>query len=324
MKNNKLLAPIVLFVYNRPDHTKKTVEALKKNRYANESNLFIFSDAPKNKNSVKEVRKVREYIKSITGFKNITIKEAKTNKGLANSVIEGVTEIIDKYGKVIVLEDDLITSVNFLEYMNEALEFYNKDKKIWSISGYNPPIKIPGNYKNDVYLGLRASSWGWATWDDRWDKNDWEVKDYSNFKLDKKSQKLFNHGGDDMSEMLKNQMEGKIDSWAIRWCYNQFKTKTFTIFPIISKVQNIGMDGSGVHCGRTEINNVILDKSNKKIIFIENLKENSNLIKQFKDHYKPKTIKGKIALFLKKIKIYEYLKGKKTSIKLGINYLFGK
>ena len=302
------LAPIVLFVYNRADHTKKTIEALKKNKLANESELFIFSDASKNINSSEAVKEVRKYIKTITGFKNIIIKEAPTNKGLANSVISGVTEIVDKYKKVIVLEDDLVTSFNFLEYMNEALSFYQKDKRIWSISGYNPPINISKKYYNDVYLGVRASSWGWGTWKDRWGKNDWHVLDYNDFSRNKTKIRKFNRGGNDMAEMLKNQMESKIDSWAIRWCYNQFKDNSYTVFPIISKVQNIGMDGSGVHCGVNSCNDVVLDKGNQKTKFTVDLSKNKKLIKAFKNHYEPKTVKGKIAKQLKKVGLYEIIR----------------
>src|SRR5699024_3409085 len=108
--------------------------------------------------------------------------KASTNKGLANSVISGVTKVIDKFGKVIVIEDDLISSTDFLSYMNNALEFYEMNKSIWSISGYNIPIDIPSNYKHDVYLSYRGCSWGWATWKNRWNQTDWSVKDYDAFK----------------------------------------------------------------------------------------------------------------------------------------------
>ncbi|MFW6016806.1 MAG: glycosyltransferase, partial [bacterium] len=240
-----MLSPIVLFVYNRPEHTKKTIKALKKNKLADKSKLFIFSDGEKSANDKQKVKEVRKIINKIDGFKQGKVFESEENKGLANSVIDGVTKIINQYGKVIVLEDDLITSKNFLRYMNRALDFYEEDKKIWSISGYNLPIGIPDDYKHDVYLSYRASSWGWATWKDRWDKIDWDINDYSEFINDKSAQKLFNRGGSDMKNMLKSQMEGKIDSWAIRWCYNQFKNDSYTIYPVVSKVKNIGMDGSG-------------------------------------------------------------------------------
>ncbi len=301
-------APIVLFVYDRPEHTRKTVEALKNNSLASESELFIFSDASKNEESLENVKKVREYIKTISGFKSVSIKESVKNKGLANSIISGVTEIIDEYGKIIVLEDDLITSVNFLEYMNGALNFYEENRKIWSISAYNLPIEIPENYNKEIYLSPRACSWGWATWKDRWGKNDWEVGDYSQFISDKKQQKLFNRGGNDMVDMLKDQMEGKIDSWAIRWCYSQFKDESYCIYPVVSKVQNIGMDGTGVHCNRSKSCSVKLDTGIDKTLFSESLEEDQEILRNFRSYYGSKILRRKTGKALKKLGLYEAVK----------------
>lgn len=247
-------SPITLFVYNRPIHTKKTIKALKANKLASKSILYIYSDCPKKEEHIKDVKEVREYIYTIKGFKQINIVERKQNYGLAKSIIKGVTEVIDKYNKVIVLEDDLITSHMFLSFMNNMLETYEKEKKIYSITGYNYPpklMKIPKEYKYDIYFSPRAGSWGWATWKDRWDKADWEVKDYEEFKKNKQLQKEFNKGGDDMTDMLIKQMEGKLDSWAIRWCYTLFKNNSYCIYPTRSYIDNIGMDGSGVHCGES-------------------------------------------------------------------------
>ncbi len=201
---------------------------------------------------MKEVLETHKYIKTLINnnkFKKLQIEIASENKGLAKSVIYGVSKIINSYECVIVLEDDLVTSRYFLKYMNEALDYYKENKKIWSISGYNLPIEIPLSYKEDVYLSYRACSWGWATWKDRWDLNDWAVKDYDLFKKNRKSQRLFNRGGLDMSNMLECQMAGKIDSWAIRWGYSQYKNDMYTIYPVKSLIKNIGLDGSGTHSG---------------------------------------------------------------------------
>ena len=158
----KELSPIIVFVYNRLEHTKNTIDALSKNELAKESELWIFSDNAKNEKDIEKVENVRTYIHSIEEqklFKSVKIIEADKNKGLANSVIDGVTKVINNSNKVIVVEDDLITSKYFIKYMNEALDFYEKDEKIWSISGYNLPIKIHNDYKSDVYLGYRGCSW---------------------------------------------------------------------------------------------------------------------------------------------------------------------
>lgn len=248
----KELSPIIVFVYNRLEHTKNTIDALSKNELAKESELWIFSDNAKNEKDIEKVENVRTYIHLIEEqklFKSVKIIEADKNKGLANSVIDGVTKVINNSNKVIVVEDDLITSKYFIKYMNEALDFYEKDEKIWSISGYNLPIKIHNDYKFDVYLGYRGCSWGWATWKDRWDTVDWKVKDYRSFKHNLFKRKKMNRGGPDMAQMLDAQMSNKCDSWAIRWCYSQSKQNKYTIYPVESLIINQGLDGSGTHSG---------------------------------------------------------------------------
>lgn len=241
------LAPIVLFVYNRLEHTKKTIEYLKMNDLAHQSILYIYSDAPKKENQIEKVKAIRDYIHTVNGFKNIVIVEADKNKGLANSIISGVTEIIHKYGKVIVLEDDLLTTPCFIKYMNEALTFYDDNKKIWSITGYQYPFDVPKKYRHSVYLSYRGSSWSWATWEDRWLTVDWSVADYSSYRYNPFKIAHFCKGGTDLDKMLRNQMKGVIDSWAIRWCYSQSKQKKYTIYPCKAIVTNNGTDGTGTH-----------------------------------------------------------------------------
>ncbi|MBG6109878.1 hypothetical protein H4V97_001438 [Flavobacterium sp. CG_23.5] len=236
-----ILAPIVLFTYKRLETLKQTVEVLQNNYLAAASDLYVFSDAAKSKLDIEAVDAVREYIGSIKGFKTVTIYESKLNKGLAQSIIEGVNEIIKEHEKVIVLEDDLVSSPNFLNYMNEALNFYRNKSKVFSITGFSVPINN-GQSEADVYFALRSSSWGWATWKDRWSSIDWDVKDYSEFKKDSNSRRNFNKMGSDMSDMLDRQMQGRISSWAIRWCYHQFKNDLFSVHPFVSKIDNIGFN----------------------------------------------------------------------------------
>lgn len=305
--NKKKLSPIILFVYNRPWHTEQTVEALKKNELASESDLFIFSDGPKIEND-ENVRKVREYIKTVDGFKSVKIIEREKNLGLANSVIAGVTEIVNKFGKVIVLEDDLVTSKYFLKFMNEALEFFKDREDIFSISGYSYPpsiMKIPGFYKHDVYLSYRFGSWGWASWIDRWNKVDWEIKDYEQFKKDNKMNADFNRGGSDMSDMLISQMEGKIDSWAIRFDYAHFKNNCYNIRPVKSLVKNIGFDGSGVHCGTADIFND--DMKNDFLPMLEDIKLNKNVIKSFYNVFQPPKSTARYSLSRFVLKLFKRL-----------------
>lgn len=288
------LSPIVLFVYNRLEHTKKTIEALKNNNLAINSELFIFSDAPKNEDATKLVMDVREYIKTITGFKKITIITREKNFGLANSIITGVTEIIKNYGKIIVLEDDIIISPVFLEYMNLMLNKYINNKNIYSVTGYNHPpalMKIPSNYSFDIYFCNRACSWSWGTWNDRWSTVDWQISDYDDFKNNKKMIKLFNSSGNDKVKMLEKQMSNKIDSWAIRWDYHHFKNDAFCVYPVKSYINNIGNDLSGVHSGKTDKynNNVLNSKMN--LIYPDKIVLNSNILNNFKKVYKISILK---------------------------------
>lgn len=241
------LAPIVLFTYNRLEATKKTIQALQENFLAVESKLIIFSDGAKNENTESKVTEVRNYLKSINGFASIEIIESINNKGLANSIITGVTEVINQYGKVIVLEDDLVTLPNFLNYMNQNLDFYQENEKIISICGYGLKIRKPKDYNSDVYLYGRSSSWGWATWKNRWTPIDWEVKDWNNFKTNKIAIRAFNKNGSDMFAMLKSVTEGNGNSWAIRFCYEQFKKSTYSIMPFKTLVNNIGFSESGTN-----------------------------------------------------------------------------
>lgn len=276
------LAPIVAFVYARPEHTKKMLESLEKNKLANESELYIFSDNAKKEKDKINVENVREIIRKTKQkniFKNVVIVEAKQNKGLANSVIDGVTQIINKYGKAIVLEDDLILSTTFLQYMNNALDFYEENNKIWSISGYNLPIMFPENYAKEIYLSYRGCSWGWATWKDRWNTVDWEVKDYKKFKHNMRKRKQINRGGPDMAQMLDAQMKGMCDSWAIRWCYQQSKKNMYTVYPVKSLVTNQGLDGTGTHSGTTKLFDT--ENYNQVPRLENNLTINKKIIKNF-------------------------------------------
>ncbi len=297
------LTPIVLFTYNRPWHTRKTLDALNKNALAEKSKLFIFSDGFKGGEDKKEVQEVRKVIRGTKGFKDIEIIERDKNQGLANSVIDGVTEVVEEHGKVVVLEDDLITSPSFLEYMNSMLESYEDEKKVFSISGYNHPLslmKIPKNYPYDIYFNPRAASWGWATWKDRWEKADWKVRDFNEFLKNKDLQKKFNQGGEDMSKMLIRQMNGEIDSWAIRWCHTHFKNNAYCVYPVVSYVDNIGYDGSGVHCGKTKRNKFKNDYLNRKkeLILPKEIRVSKEMMNNFRKIYKENILK-KVKLMLK-------------------------
>jgi hypothetical protein len=241
------MAPVLLFTYKRLDVLKQTVTALQANYLAADTELFVFSDGYKNNPDKEKVELVRTYIKGISGFKNVVIYEASENKGLANSIIDGVSQVINAYEKVIVLEDDLVTSRNFLHFMNQCLEHYKDSPDVFSIAGYLPPMRKVADYPFDAFFFPRNNSHGWATWKDRWIQVDWDVPDYKAFIQDRKRRAEFNVGGSDLSNMLKRQMEGKMNSWSIRFCYQQYKAKTYTVYPVVSKIQNVGFGKEATH-----------------------------------------------------------------------------
>jgi len=279
-----ILTPIILFVYNRPEHTKKTLESLKINELASESSLFIFSDGNKNERDKNNVDEVRNYLSKISGFKEIKITLRDKNLGLADSVISGVTKVIEKYGKAIVLEDDIVTSPYFLKFMNEALDFYENDKRIYSISGYNFPIKIPETYTHPVYISPRPSSWGWATWKDRWEKADWNIEKSFNVYDKKEIRNIMDKAGKDLAPMLLKSIERKIDSWAVKLAFTQLKSNSFCLFPIKSLTRNIGADATGTNFDKVTYKyNVRIDESMKEFSFpkeLEYLREINDQIKR--------------------------------------------
>jgi len=238
------LAPIVLFTYNRLWHTKQTVEALQNNLYADQSELIIFSDGAKNEKDEIKVKEVREYLKTIKGFKKIEIIERDKNWGLANNIIDGVTKVVNEYGKVVVLEDDLVTSPYFLKFMNEGLKFYEDEEKVISIHGYVYPIEgLP-----EIFFLRGADCWGWATWKRGWDLFEKDSKKLLEELEKRKLTKLFDfNGAYPYTALLKAQICGKIDSWAIRWYASAFLKEKLTLYPGVSLVKNIGFDENATH-----------------------------------------------------------------------------
>lgn len=243
-------APVVLFVYDRPWHTRWTVEALQKNELARETDLYLFSDAPKDSKSVLAVEEVRDYVGRIGGFKSVHLALREENLGLANSIIDGVTKVCGEYGRVIVLEDDLVTSPYFLRFMNDALDLYEHNEKVVSIHGYMYPVShaLP-----ETFFLRQADCWGWATW-----RRGWALFEPDGAKLlaELSRQKLMRQfdldGAVPYTKMLTDQIAGKNNSWAIRWQAAAFLANHLTLFPRASLVQNIGFDASGTHCASTD------------------------------------------------------------------------
>jgi hypothetical protein len=244
-------APIVLFVYNRPDHTVKTLQALSENDLASESLLIIYADGPKATATTEDKIKigwVRSAARSIKWPGKMEIIESDANKGLAQSVIDGVTATMNRYGRAIILEDDLVTAKGFLEYMNKSLEKFAGEEKVMQVSGYMFPIDMRAASGASFFLPF-ITSWGWATWKRAWDHFDPAAAAYTRLKTDKRLSYQFDlKGSYPYSSMLIRQMEGTgIDSWAIRWWWSVFKRNGVVLYPCKSLIQNIGYGKEATH-----------------------------------------------------------------------------
>lgn len=257
-------APIIIFVYNRADHFVQVYNALAACKEAKDSELFIFSDGAKNdagKEKVNEVRAAVNNVRNSGDFKSVTVTESPVNKGLAASVISGVTDVINKYGKVIVVEDDCKVSPFFLSFMNKALNYYENNKKIGSIAGYTPMIDFPDYYKKNVFAAYRSCSWTWATWKDRWDGVDWELKEMKDFYNSPKLIRRLNFNGSDRFMRLYRQTKGNGSSWSVRFGAHLVKNNLLTVYPRFSYNSNIGCDESGVHSKADDAEKMRVDLS---------------------------------------------------------------
>ena len=306
------MAPIILFTYKRLKTLQFTISKLLLNAEVIDTDLFVFSDGPNTDDEIEIVNKVSEYLKTINGFKSITLSFSPTHNGLANSVISGVTKVFAFSEDVIVLEDDLEVTSDFLYFMNQCLAKYRNSPKVFSISGYSLPFQHNNNTPFDVYFLKRGWSWGWASWRDRWVGIDWDVKDYLSFIKDDVSQRRFSLGGSDLNQMLAKQMHGKIDSWAIRWFYHQFKISGLTIYPLYSKVNNRGFDSFATNTlgsYRRYKSKSNLTPSSKKIHFPDIVATNPYYMKQFLNKMSLKArLVSKIESILKKSFLYRWLR----------------
>ena len=252
------LAPIAIFAYNRKSHLEKMIVTLLKDKLSSESEIYIFCDGFKGENDHAKVEETQAYIAFLAKsevFPHLHIELKKRNTGLADTIIGGVSQLLKNHGRVIVIEDDVLLADHFLEYMNGALEYYKSDKKIWSVGGFSFIKHFPEGYDSDVFFTQRSSSYAWATWVDRWDKVDWQVKDYTEFRRSLKKRTSFDKWGQDRSMMLDAQRAGKTASWAIRFDYAMWKNGMYNVVPRYSRCSTTGHDGSGTN-SPNEINDI--------------------------------------------------------------------
>ena len=277
------LAPIAIFVYNRPWHTAQTIEALKKNMGAKNSDLIIFSDGSKLA-SDENVINVRNYIKGVNGFRSINIIEREKNIGLAKSIIDGVSYILSYYDKIIVLEDDLVTSPYFLSYMNEALDKYSENERVASIHGYVYPVKgvLP-----EAFFLRGADCWGWATWRRGWAIFNHDCRVILSQLHQRNLIREFDFNGNYLfSKMLNDQIEEKNQSWAVRWHASAFLADKLTLHPGRSLIKNIGNDATGTHCGATSIFDVSLSDSPINLDLVKLVEPSRLAYDHFEQFYK--------------------------------------
>jgi hypothetical protein len=268
LNENQSFAPIALFVYKRHDHTFQTLTALSRNPEFSLSPLFIYCDGPRSIEDLNGVERTRELVRNWPHPQKYII-EAKKNQGLAESIISGVTELIEHFGQIIVVEDDLVVSSDFLSYLNSALQKYKNLPEVMQISAYMFPI-IEFSSRNETLFLPNISSWGWATWDRAWKKFDAKAKGWEELLDSRELRFRFNVDGSyNYSDMLLRQMNGEINSWAIRWNWSVFRHNGLVVYPPTSYVRNTGFDGSGTHCARNDYFEVQVSSNCKKIVFPE-------------------------------------------------------
>lgn len=278
------LAPIIIFTYNRPQHTRRMLQALESADLAKDSDVFIYSDGAKNANSIEAVNKVRAIIAEPWQFNNIKIIERERNLGLAQNVISGVTEVISKNGKVIVLEDDLQISKVGLRYFNDALDVYEKEEKVMEISGYMYPVKDAAKLPETFFFRV-ANSWGWATWERAWKKYNPNIDELiADFDKEKIKRFSIDHT-ENFWKQVKEYKAGKINSWAIRWYLTLFNNNGLALYPRQSMIQNMGTDGSGTHSDADTMYHVEL-ATQAATYFPQEIEENKDAYEAIKYFYK--------------------------------------
>lgn len=285
-----MAAPIIIFAYKRKKHLETLINSLLSDELSQQSNIYIFCDGYKSEIDREQVEETQKYICSLVAskvFRYLHIYLSEKNNGLANSIIRGVTQLMDEYESAIIIEDDVILADRFLEYMNGALKYYQNDRKIWSVGGFSFIKHFPEGYDSDVFFTQRSSSYAWATWADRWDKVDWQVKDYPEFRRSLKKRVSFDKWGQDRSMMLDAQRAGKTASWAIRFDYAMWKNGMYNVVPRHSRCSTTGHDGSGTN-SPNETNDIfalVPRKLDKPIAYSAFLIDDS-IRRQFAEYFK--------------------------------------
>jgi hypothetical protein len=307
------LAPIVLFTFNRPIHTQNVLNSLAICNEAKDSILYVFCDGAKenvDKIGLSKIQEVRKIVNAENRFKQVIVTIQEKNKGLANSIIDGVTEIVNKYGKIIVLEDDLVVSKGFLKYMNQSLEMYEDEPRVGCIHAWNYYFKNVENNESTFFL-KGADCWGWATWKRSWELFNPDASYLLNQIVSKNQEFEFNRKNThQFVQMLKDQIEGTINSWAIRWHASLFCNNKFCLHPTSSLVKNIGFDDLGTHTINFDLEQKPIDEIKLTKIKIE---ESDWFFKEYMEQNAKKSFRKKNSFKNIKLKIKSIFKKKKNN-----------
>ena len=273
--------PVILITYNRPSQTEKVLDSLKRH---NVKKLFIFSDGPKSENDLNHIYETRLLFQKID-WTDPAIIENDKNLGLANSIVNAVNYVFQKFDKVILLEDDCVPQKYFFDFIETCLDKYCDNENIFGVSGYTVPISnsILNNYPYDLYFYPRIGSWGWATWKSRWQ--------YFEYDLSKAYQKSvgegidLEQGGNDIPRMIQKIKDGELkDVWTLNWVLTVYLNRGYYIYPTLSHIENIGLDGSGVHCNKTNRFKPNIADS-KPFRFPDDILFNEQIYRNFRKYY---------------------------------------
>lgn len=259
MSNSKAYAPVVVFTYSRLSHLKKTIEALKSNYLAPYTDVFVVSDGPKNKDAEESVKAIRDYVDDIDGFKSLNKIYRSENLGAFESIVDAESRVVSDFGRVICMEDDIVTSNNFLDFINAGLDHFEFNEKIATVAGYCHPISVEQDF--DSWLSMWHCPWGYGTWKKRHAKFDYNYNPYLELVANRAHNKSLRNYGDFFIDTLISDLQGKLLAMDARICGQMLLNDMFTVMPAVSKVQNIGCDGSGLHSGVTDKFIVGIDQS---------------------------------------------------------------
>lgn len=280
-------APVIVTVYDRLEHLKECIDALRGNQLSAASELYLVSDAAASAEDKKRIEAVRHYAGSISGFRKVHLVFRKENLGAFRSFLAITREVANEHGKFIFLEDDVIAAPNLLSYLNYGLEYYEDRKAIFSIASYTLPIVFPPSFKGDVFFLPSNCPWGFATWRDRWSVVDFDRRDrYSEALRDRLLYKKLVSTGDYMVDVLRSDSMGLINAPDVRVAYHQFLCNLYSVYPRVSKTMNIGLDGSGLHSGKDSKNKYLvkIDRSFSDVVFDQNISLRADILKRVRDY----------------------------------------